>query len=207
MARSGSPSCTASPTPPKPQRRSPSARANRRHSASTLIRPGPVGAGHHNRGCVQRVGFRSSRWARRDHDRSDPEPRRRTERAVPARIGLHHCAFGGGLPSVVGNRPTELLVCPLDDHGLVVVGLDDDRPARGAGHVRQVHGLEVRSAEQSDSAAAPDRADAGGDGDERVVRVPVPYNSDVPRTRGRTYTTGGRNHPSKTRRRSPRRTP
>ena len=79
-ARCISPSCTASPTPPKRQHHSPSATATPRHSTSTLITAASTSATSPPPPRMpSRVGFRPGRWARRDHARPHPRPRRRPQ--------------------------------------------------------------------------------------------------------------------------------
>ena len=88
---------------------------------------------------------------------------------VVCRRGRSERTPDGRLPSVIGNVPTELLVCLLDDHGDVVVGLDNDRLAGGPGDASKIERFDIRSTEQSDSPSATNRVDTGTDCDERVV--------------------------------------
>jgi hypothetical protein len=59
------------------------------HSCSTLIRPCSCRRPRRNhRGCVPRLAFRPSGWARRDHDRPHPQACRRTQPFAQERIVL-----------------------------------------------------------------------------------------------------------------------
>ena len=82
--------------------------------------------GRHHAGCIHGLGFRPSGWARRDHDRPHPEPRRRTERPCPRASSHPHTPAASEVVLADGNRASvgDVIITRANDRRLRLTATD-----------------------------------------------------------------------------------